>query len=77
MPEISEWWQYIAYGAAKKVFEDRMDLESVQLIEPEFREQETLVLRRTIVQQSNKRAISSDFGIFNDNNPWGYGNGTF
>jgi len=31
-PELSQWWQYIAYGAAKKVFEDRMDVESVQAI---------------------------------------------
>jgi len=54
-PELEEWWQYIAYGAAKKVFEDRMDLESVQLIMPEFKKQENLVNRRTIEQMSNQR----------------------
>jgi len=54
-PHLSEWWQYIAYGASKKVFEDRMDLESVQMIMPEFKKQEVLILRRTIVQQTSQR----------------------
>ena len=54
-PKLSEWWQYIAYGAAKKVFEDRMDLESVQQIMPEYHKQMLLIQRRTIVQQTNQR----------------------
>lgn len=54
-PELSQWWQYIAYGASKKIFEDRMDLESVQQILPEYKKQELLVLRRTIVQNTNQR----------------------
>jgi len=54
-PQLNEWWQYIAYGAAKKIFEDRMDMESVHMIMPEFKKQESLVLRRTIVQQTSQR----------------------
>lgn len=57
-PELQEWWQYIAYGAAKKVFEDRMDMESVQMIMPEYKMQERLILRRTLVQYSNDRAAT-------------------
>ena len=57
-PQLQEWWQYIAYGAAKKVFEDRMDLDSVQNIMPEFKKQEALILRRTLVQQSNERVAT-------------------
>ena len=57
-PELQEWWQYIAYGAAKKVFEDRMDLESVQMIIPEYKKQEALILRRTIVQQTSQRTTT-------------------
>lgn len=57
-PELNEWWQYIAYGAAKKVFEDRMDLESVAQIMPEYKMQERLILRRTIVQQTNQRTAT-------------------
>ena len=73
-PELAEFWQYIAYGAAKKVFEDRMDLESVQLIMPEFKEQEILCLRRTIVQQSDERSAT----IYTENvgpTPGGFGSG--
>lgn len=55
-PNVKQWWQYIAYGAAKKIFEDRMDLQSVQMIFPEMKMQERLVLRKTLVQfNSNQR----------------------
>lgn len=78
-PQLEEWWQYIAYGAAKKVFEDRMDLESVNLIMPEFKKQEALCQRRTLVQYTNERVAT----IYTDSNNftggfgggWGYGGG--
>lgn len=54
-PQLAEFWQLYAYGAAKKIFEDRMDLESVQMIMPEYLKQMNLVNRRTIVQQTNQR----------------------
>ncbi len=57
-PNIEQWWQYIAMGAAKKIFEDRMDMDSVQLLMPMFREQENLVLRTTLTQQANERTIT-------------------
>lgn len=58
VPELSEWWQFIAYGASKKIFEDRMDQESIQMIMPEFKAQEMLVLRRTIMNMSNERTAT-------------------
>lgn len=57
-PDLEQWWQYVAYGAAKKVLEDRSDPDGVQMIMPEFKNQEKLVLRRTIVQQSNERVAT-------------------
>jgi hypothetical protein len=57
-PELNEYWQFIAYGAAKKIFEDRLDMDSVQLILPEFRRQENMCLRRTIVQYTNERTAT-------------------
>ena len=62
-PELGQWWQYIAYGASKKVFEDRMDTESIQQIMPEFKEQQRLALRRTIVQNSNNRTATIYAGL--------------
>lgn len=57
-PNLEQWWQYIAYGASKKIFEDRTDMESVAMIMPEFNRQENMVLRRTIVQQTTERTES-------------------
>ena len=54
-PELEEWWQLIAWNAAKKIFEDRMDYDSINMIMPSLKEQENLVLRRTIVQQTTQR----------------------
>lgn len=54
-PIIREVWQYIAYGAAIKVLQDRMDLETVKLLMPEFERQELLVNRKFITQQSTNR----------------------
>jgi hypothetical protein len=53
--DLSEWWQYIAYGAARKVLQDRLDTETLDVITPEFKEQERLILRRALVQYSNER----------------------
>ncbi len=75
-PDIEQWWQYIAYGCAKKIFEDRMDLDSVQLIMPEFKVQEQLVLRKTIVQYTKERVgtiYTESTGIGAGNSGWGWG----
>lgn len=74
-PELEQYWQYIAYGAAKKVFEDRMDLESIAMIEPEYEKQELLVGRRTIVQQASQRTST----IYTDqvDRNGGFGSGWF
>ncbi len=75
VPELNQWWQYFAYGAAKKVLEDRTDIETVALIMPEFLKQQQLVLRRTIVQQGDQRSstIYSDQTSLNGspNGWWG------
>ena len=54
-PKLEQWWQFIAYGAAKKVCEDRLEMELVQLLMPEYENQKEQVLNTTIVQNSNKR----------------------
>jgi hypothetical protein len=72
-PQLEQWWQYIAYGAAKKVLEARLDIDSVALILPEYKKQELLVLRSTVVQNTNERTAtiyteqSEAFG-----GPWGW-----
>lgn len=80
-PELEQWWQYIAYGAAKKILEDRMDLDTVQLIMPEFKVQETLVLRKTVVTYAKERTATiytESTGVGSSSYGWGWGSsGTF
>lgn len=70
-PQLEQWWQYIALGASKKIFEDKLDLDSVQLIMPEFKQQERLILRTTLTQQANERAIT----IYSQGKAWNFWGG--
>jgi hypothetical protein len=75
VPQIEQWWQFISYMAAKKIFEDRMDTDSVQQILPEFRNQLNFVNRTSLTQQANERTntiytISKSYG-------WGWYNTSF
>jgi len=57
-PQLNEWWQLLAYGAADKIFADNGDLENMQKFRPLLDEQMRLVQRRTIVQQTSERTAS-------------------
>jgi hypothetical protein len=76
-PVVAQWWQYIAYGTAIKILQDRMDLDSVNLLMPEFKRQEHLVERSTIVQLSSQRSstIYSQTGFFAGFDGWNNSNG--
>lgn len=55
-PQVNFWWEYIAYGAAKKILEDRQDTESLAVILPTFNEKESKIVEQTASQDSNMRA---------------------
>lgn len=57
-PQLQEWWQLLAYGAADKIFADNADFEDLQKFRPLLKEQMDLVLRRTIVQQTSERTAT-------------------
>jgi hypothetical protein len=80
VPQLEELWQFLSYLCAKKIFEDRMDMESVAMILPELQAQENMCLRRTLVQLANTRTETIYVGNTGDGNTfnqgWGYG-GTF
>lgn len=72
-PELEQWWQYIAVGAAIKLLQDRTDFETAQMLMPMMKEQERLVLRTTLVQQGDDRAAT----IYSEQTslaggPWGW-----
>lgn len=68
-PNLAQWWQYIAYGAARKVFQNKSDFDGVSNIDPEFKRQEGLVLSSTATIMANDRSKT----IYNQSN--GIGNG--
>ena len=57
-PDVKQWWQYIAFGAAIKILQDRQDMESIQNLMPFFKEQEALILYRTATQQAEERTAT-------------------
>jgi len=70
MPELKEWWQYLAMGSAMKIFEDRGDFESIANYMPLFKQYQCLIERRTIVQQTNDRTQT----IYTEMTQYGFGN---
>jgi hypothetical protein len=57
-PELEEYWQLWSYGGAMKLLQDRMDMDTVALIQPEYLKQMNLCLRRTIKQNSTQRVAT-------------------
>lgn len=80
VPQLEEWWQFIALGTSKKIFEDRMDMDSVALIMPEYMKQLNLCNRRSLVQYTNERTatIYTEQTSYGANwGGWGFGGGPF
>lgn len=70
-PTLNQWWQYIAYGAAREILRDRQDMEGVANLEDGFKRQESLVLERQSIEEINQPNIT----LFNSTQI-GYGVGT-
>lgn len=76
-PKIEQWWQALAYGASLKVFQDRMDMDSANMIWPEFRRQLNMAGRTSLTQYANERTNtiyttgkSYGWGWYNTNFPF-------
>lgn len=57
-PQLNEWWQVLAYGAADKIFADNADMENMAKFRPLLDEQLRLIQRRSITQQTSERTAS-------------------
>ena len=71
-PDLNQWWQYIAYGASKKLFEDRMDYDSIQMIMGEFKHQESLVRSASDLTYANEQT-KTIYNVGNGYNSAWYG----
>jgi hypothetical protein len=54
-PELNEWWEAIAAGAAKKVYEDRLDSDGLALMDKLLFERYKVVETRTYAQMGKSR----------------------
>lgn len=74
IPELREWWELIAVGASKKVYEDRLDFDGVQMMDKMLIERMTVAETRTYAQLGTKR-IGTIFA--NQTSMGGYGSGGY
>lgn len=70
-PELSEWWECIAVGAAKKIYEDRGDERGIALMDKMLVERYRVVETRTYAQLGKQRINT----IFADQLQYNYGQG--
>ena len=54
-PELSEWWEILAVGAAKKIFEERLDSDGVIFIDKMLKERYDVIETRTYAQIGQQR----------------------
>lgn len=75
VPELREWWECLALGAAKKIYQDRIDNEGVATMDAWLKEAMSNAETRTYAQLGKQRT-STIFGDQSNNNSGsGYGFG--
>ena len=62
VPQLNRWWQFLAFGAAIKVLQDRMDTDTIAQVLPFYEEQRSLIVYNTAAQNHNQRAPSIYMG---------------
>jgi len=73
-PELNEWWELIAVGAAKKFYEDRLDTDGIALMDKMLQERYSVAETRTYGQLGKQRVST----IYADQLSYNYGsNGWF
>ena len=72
VPELLEWWETLAAGAAKKIFEDRQDPDGIMLMDKMLSERYALNETRTYAQLGKQR-IGTIFSGQLDGSSGGFG----
>ena len=70
-PELSEWWEILSVGSAKKIFEERLDSDGVMFIDKMLKERYDIIETRTYAQIGQQRINT----IYTDQLTYNYGNG--
>jgi hypothetical protein len=72
-PELSEWWEILAVGAAKKIFEDRLDSDGVMFIDNMLKERYDIIETRTVASIGQRQIYT----LYTDQLTRNYGNNGF
>jgi hypothetical protein len=59
LPDLYQWWEYIAFGSARKILIDKSDFEGAALLEIEMEKKEEQVLNKTVIENT----IREGYGI--------------
>ena len=71
--ELNEWWECLAYGASKKIYEDRLDPDGIALMTAGLRDRYDIAEVRTYAQISQQRVPT----LFADQLQQSYGTGAY
>jgi hypothetical protein len=72
-PELSEWWEILAVGAAKKIFENRLDTDGIAIMDKMLRERYDIIETRTCATIGQR----SIYTIYTDQLTQNYGQNGF
>lgn len=80
-PELVEWWETLAFGASKKIYQDRLDPDGVQLMDQNLIEAYLLNETRTYAQLGKQSIQTIYRGQLSNNGTadgagWGWGTGS-
>jgi hypothetical protein len=70
-PELSEWWEILAVGASKKIFENRLDSDGVMFIDKMLKERYDIIESRTYAQIGQQRIQT----LYTDQLTYNFGSG--
>jgi hypothetical protein len=71
--ELNEWWELIACGAAKKIYEDRVDAEGIAMMDKMLKERYSIAETRTYAAIGSQNMST----LFRDQLQYNYGSGSF
>lgn len=72
-PELSEWWEILAIGAAKKIFERRLDSDGIVLMDKMLKERYDIIETRTYASIGQRQIYT----IYTDQLTQNYGSNGF
>ena len=76
-PELQEWWETLAVGMSKKIYEDRLDMDGVSMMDKMLQERYQLNYTRTYANLGKNRVetmFTDQLQSRNGSGPFGFGN---